>query len=214
MAERRDSKAGREAKAAKADKATQVAAKTARVSEAEEAPEGGRQLSKPAFGTAADSGFDTAGDPAADPSFEPASQRRFLRFAVGAQELALELGRLEEIVEPGKITRAPGAPPWLLGALNLRGQALPVLDLAIKLGLPAAADVGLRPAVLVFRTGAQAPRLGARVSGVLGFVEVDDRAIAPAPRVGGVLAPGLLAGLVSIDGRFVPWLDLSAAVSA
>ncbi len=157
---------------------------------------------------------DPASDPMFDPAYEPASQRRFLRFAVGAQELALELHRLEEIVEPGRITRAPGAPPWLLGALNLRGQALPVLDLAIKLGLPAEATDALRPAVLVFRPGAQAPRLGVRVSGVLGFVEIDERAIAPAPRFGGALPPGLLAGLVSIDGRFVPWLDLAAAVAA
>ncbi len=145
-------------------------------------------------------------------------ERRFLLFALAEVELAIELSRLEEIVEPGPVTRAPGAPPWVLGAANLRGQALPVIDLAKKLGLGAPAGAGSgenrRPAILIFRPGAAAARLGVWVSAVLGFVEVGEGAFGPSPRFGGAISPALLGGLVALSDRFVPVLDLALAVSS
>ncbi len=141
------------------------------------------------------------------------SGRRYLLFALAAEELALELSRLEEIVEPGPITRAPGAPPWLLGALNLRGQALPVIDLAAKLGLGAPEGLTERPAILVFHPAGSSGRLGVQVSRVLGFVEVADGALGAAPRWGTAVASELLLGVMGVGDRFVPVLDLAAAVA-
>lgn len=145
-------------------------------------------------------------------------ERRYLLFALAEVELAVELSRLEEVLEPGPVTRAPGAPPWVLGAANLRGQALPVIDLAAKLGLGARSgagvDDGRRPAILVFRPSAEAARIGVWVSGVLGFVEVGESAFGPPPRFGGPIAPELIVGLVALADRFVPVLDLAPAVSA
>jgi len=141
-------------------------------------------------------------------------ERRYLLFALAEVELAIELSRLEEIVEPGPITRAPGAPPWVLGALNLRGQALPVIDLARKLGLVARAEEGRRPAILIFRPTEAAARLGVWVSSVLGFVEVGEQALKAAPRFDGTISADLIGGLVAVDDRFVPVLDLSKAASS
>jgi len=148
-------------------------------------------------------------------------ERRFLLFALAEVELAIELSRLEEIVEPGPITRAPGAPRWVLGALNLRGLALPVIDLASKLGLAEGArrskeaqeTTAGRPAILIFRPTDAAARLGVWVSSVLGFVEVGESALSPAPRFDGAISSDLLGGLVGLGDRFVPVLDLSLAVS-
>ncbi len=139
--------------------------------------------------------------------------RRYLLFALAAEELALELSSLEEIVEPGPITRAPGAPRWLLGALNLRGQALPVIDLAGKLGVSAPEAVSERPAILVFHPPGPSGRLGVQVSRVLGFVEVAEGALGAAPRWGMAVAPDLLLGVIGLGDRFVPVLDLAAAVA-
>lgn len=142
-----------------------------------------------------------------------AEARRFLLFALAELELAIELSRLEEIVEPGAITRAPGAPPWVLGAFNLRGQALPVIDLARKLGLAVPADAANRPAILIFRPAGSAARLGVLVSNVLGFVEVGERALSAAPPFDGAIPSELLGGLVGLADRFVPVLDLAAAAA-
>jgi purine-binding chemotaxis protein CheW len=48
----------------------------------------------------------------------------------------LSLAQLLEVVELPTPLPVPGAPAWVLGLTEWRGRALPVLDLALRLGLP------------------------------------------------------------------------------
>jgi purine-binding chemotaxis protein CheW len=45
-----------------------------------------------------------------------------------------------EVAEVGDLAPVPGAPPAVLGVRNLRGQILPIIDLAALLGIGPAAD--------------------------------------------------------------------------
>ena len=45
----------------------------------------------------------------------------------------LTLEKVLEIVRPGLVTRIPGAPPAVLGAANLRGKVIAVIDLGFCL---------------------------------------------------------------------------------
>lgn len=58
-------------------------------------------------------------------------------FEAGAQLFVLDVMRVRELVRAMPLVPAPGAPPWLLGHMVLRGEVLPVLSLqlAIRLGL-------------------------------------------------------------------------------
>ena len=47
---------------------------------------------------------------------------------------ALELTRVREVVVGATIEPLPGAPPAVLGAINLRGEVLPALDTGLLLG--------------------------------------------------------------------------------
>jgi chemotaxis signal transduction protein len=55
---------------------------------------------------------------------------------VGAELYALPVTHVLEIGEIGDLTAAPGASRATLGVRNLRGDLLPVFDLAAVLGLP------------------------------------------------------------------------------
>jgi len=46
------------------------------------------------------------------------------------------------------IAPVPEAPEWLPGVINLRGRVIPVIDLRIRLGLPAL-EVGLNTPIIV-----------------------------------------------------------------
>lgn len=59
---------------------------------------------------------------------------RYLTFLVQGQEYAVPLDRLREIVGYSSVTPVPCTPMWLLGVTNLRGDVLPVIDLAVRLG--------------------------------------------------------------------------------
>ena len=63
------------------------------------------------------------------PEADGTGDRRYLVFTLGTDEYALDAGLVRELLRPPRLTRVPGAPAALAGLANLRGTALPVLDL-------------------------------------------------------------------------------------
>jgi purine-binding chemotaxis protein CheW len=61
---------------------------------------------------------------------------------MGADRYALELTRIHEVVRWPALTALPGAPPGVLGVMNLRGEVVPVLDTAALLGTGSVARAG------------------------------------------------------------------------
>ena len=76
---------------------------------------------------------------------------RLLLFGVGGRMCALELDTVREIVPFRRTTRLPGAPSFVTGLINLRGQIVMAIDLRRRLGLPRRAD-GALPINVVIRT--------------------------------------------------------------
>ncbi|HEV3287640.1 MAG TPA: chemotaxis protein CheW [Streptosporangiaceae bacterium] len=58
----------------------------------------------------------------------------YVRLRLGSEAYAIPVGHALEIAELGDVTPVPRAPAEVLGVKNLRGQILPVLDLAALLG--------------------------------------------------------------------------------
>jgi purine-binding chemotaxis protein CheW len=61
----------------------------------------------------------------------------YVRLKVAAETYAVPVGHVLAIVGPGDLTPVPGALPEILGVRKLRGQIVPVIDLALVLGLTA-----------------------------------------------------------------------------
>ncbi len=59
---------------------------------------------------------------------------RALLLPVGAERFALELTAVREVLVDPAPTPLPGAPPTVLGVVNLRGEVVPLLDTAALLG--------------------------------------------------------------------------------
>jgi purine-binding chemotaxis protein CheW len=68
----------------------------------------------------------------------PASQKRdqragkYLTFALGSEEFAIQVMRVREIMGIQEITAVPQTPGYVKGVLNLRGKVVPVVDLRMK----------------------------------------------------------------------------------
>ncbi len=68
----------------------------------------------------------------------PATPSRVLLLQVGATLLGLDSRYVRQVVDVPGVTRLPRAAPALLGLIAVRGAAVPLLDLAVLLGLPSA----------------------------------------------------------------------------
>lgn len=56
-------------------------------------------------------------------------------FIVGDEEYAIPILNIQEIIKPIEYTRIPSTPEYVLGAFNLRGNVIPLIDLRKKFHL-------------------------------------------------------------------------------
>jgi chemotaxis signal transduction protein len=112
-----------------------------------------------------------------------------------------------EVAELGEIAPVPGAGRALMGIRNLRGQVLPVIDLASVLGL---AGKGRPERIVVTEDGGRKAGLAVdSVDGVESVPEATEPAESPHLR-GAALTGGALVGVVEISSV----LDASQEVAA
>ncbi|MCV3274426.1 chemotaxis protein CheW [Roseobacter sinensis] len=71
-----------------------------------------------------------------------------LSFRAGGQDYAIDIGSTREIRSWTTPSEMPDAPADMLGVINLRGEVLPLLDLAGRLGLPTP-EVNERSVIIV-----------------------------------------------------------------
>jgi purine-binding chemotaxis protein CheW len=75
--------------------------------------------------------------------------RKYLCFRVAAEDYAISLMDIKEIVKPREVTEVPHAPAFIRGIISLRGMIIPVFDLRMRLGFPDTPPTGKERFVVV-----------------------------------------------------------------
>ncbi len=130
---------------------------------------------------------------------------QLIGFRLAAEEYAIEITKVREIIRPVPVTRLPRAPDYVLGLINLRSEVIPVVDLRRRLGLPSREPSDDARVVVADVGGKTWGMTVDAVSEVLRIAE--DRIVPPPPSVAG---PGreYLTGLVQLDDRLLILLDI------
>jgi twitching motility protein PilI len=76
-------------------------------------------------------------------------------FKIGELGLLIQPGSGSEVLQMPTIWSLPGAPPWMMGLINLRGNLVPIFELKMVLGL-AQRNAETKPLVLIFDQGDKA----------------------------------------------------------
>jgi purine-binding chemotaxis protein CheW len=132
---------------------------------------------------------------------------QYLTFLLGEEIYAMDLRAAREIIQHGPMTALPMMPGFVRGVINLRGAALPVIDLQVRFGR-APARVSDKSCIVVFdaeRGGRRA--LGLLVDAVRAVIEIAADQIEPPPDFGNALRREFLQGIGKVDDRFVIILD-------
>ena len=96
----------------------------------------------------------------------------YASFDLADTELALSVASLQEVVNyPEKTTNIPLAPPYLTGLFNLRGVVIPIVDVAMLLGLQSTRDSSLKKVAIV---SSEKVRVGLLFDGTSEILNVRD----------------------------------------
>ena len=104
---------------------------------------------------------------------------KYLTFQLDREEFGIGVLKVREIMGIQEITAVPQTPAHIKGVLNLRGKVVPVIDLRLKFGMPAA-EYTPRTCIIVTQVrGEGGPVLmGAVVDGVSDLPEVVEDGVA------------------------------------
>jgi purine-binding chemotaxis protein CheW len=133
---------------------------------------------------------------------------------VSGDEYAIAVLDAREIIPFEGCSHVPMAPKPIRGLINLRGRAVPILDLEIVFGRDET-PISKRSCVVI--VGAEEnddALMGILTESVSAVVEVSDHDLEPPPAFGTSAQARYLHGLAKIDEKFVPILDVGRVLSS
>jgi purine-binding chemotaxis protein CheW len=141
-------------------------------------------------------------------------EAQFVTLGIGEEVFAVPVEAVLEILDMRPVFRLPETPSHVLGLIDLRGRSVPVLDLRVKLGLPAI-PVTATTRILVLEIELPGRRLvlGLVADRVIEVMALDHEEIEPAPDVGVNWNSDYIAGVGRRDATFVVVFDLPALFS-
>jgi purine-binding chemotaxis protein CheW len=145
----------------------------------------------------------------------PVSTVQYLTFFTASEEYAISIVKVSEIVEYEAVTTVPNTPVWIRGVTNLRGKVVPVVDLAVKFGLPAS-DISKFSCIIITEVMFQGENLtmGVLADSVSQVLELSADEIEATPPFGTRVKTEYLLGMGALGKKFCLILDIDKVLSA
>jgi purine-binding chemotaxis protein CheW len=152
----------------------------------------------------------------------------YATFSLDQRLFGQSIPMIREIIRSCAITPVPHAPPHVRGLINLRGQVVTILDLAVRLGMPRRATDD-KSHIIILKTDAELASMQSRGEGhglqtssdVVGFlvdtigdvVEADEAKIEP-PSANVTESEGrFLTGVIQSDTGLLVLLNIRSVLA-
>jgi purine-binding chemotaxis protein CheW len=140
---------------------------------------------------------------------EESETGQFLAFQLGAEEYALDINQISEIIKPREYTDIPRVPDYILGLISLRGVVVPIFDLRQRFRM-GAVENSASARVVVCRE--EAISAGLLVDKINQVVKIAADRIEPPPAVIAGIDRSLIAGIGRYQGRMIILLNLASVL--
>lgn len=139
---------------------------------------------------------------------------QYLSFTLGNELFALDIGSVREIIDDKNITKIPRIPDYMRGVINIRGHAVPVVDLRLMFGM-SRTEMGINNCVIIteHRIAGDMAVIGTLADSVQEVLEIQPEEIAPAPRMGTAIDARYIKGMARHGERFIILLDIDQVFS-
>lgn len=142
---------------------------------------------------------------------EAASSLELLTFKLSDQEYSLDIMSVREIRGWTRTTPLPHAPKFIKGVINLRGTVLPVMDLAIRMGLEPRKQNERNVIIVVNHASTMTGLLVDAVSDIIALSSSD---LQSPPDTQSDQSSGVVSALTLIEERMIRVLNLDAIANA
>ena len=135
---------------------------------------------------------------------------QYLTCGIGDETFALNVAQVREVLDICPFSKVPNMPPSVRGMIDVRGQAVPVIDLRVKFGLPPVEPTdSTRIMVLEVVSGSRPLVIGALTDRVFEVTGLDADDIGPPPEIGTRWRSEIIRGIGRRHGKFVVVLNLN-----
>lgn len=146
---------------------------------------------------------------------EAAVQQQYLTFFIADEEYAVGIQRVKEIIEYTAITKVPKVPVWIRGVINLRGNVVPVVDLAVRFGLEER-PVTKTTCIVIVEVQQESERavMGVIADAVNQVIDLAPKDIEEPPAFGTRVRLEYLFGMGKLGKKFALILNIDSVLSA
>lgn len=127
-------------------------------------------------------------------------------FTLEEETYGINVMQVQEVLREIEVAPVPGAPHYVLGIINLRGNVVSVIDARIRFGL-STRDSDDMTRIIVIETRQQI--IGILVDSVAEVVDVERSEIDVAPNVGNAETSKYIDGVVSRGDKLLILVDLN-----
>ncbi|MDQ7836592.1 MAG: chemotaxis protein CheW [Humidesulfovibrio sp.] len=140
---------------------------------------------------------------------------QYLNFTLGKEVFAVDIASVREVLELTAITKIPRTPDYMCGVINLRGHAVPVMDMRLKFGMPQT-ETTVDTCIIIVEVDFEGESIimGGKVDSVREVFDLTAEHIEAAPRMGTSINTDYIKGIGKQDETFVIILDIAKVFSA
>ena len=134
---------------------------------------------------------------------------KHVSFALGDEVYAVSAAKVNEVLRYTEITPVPGAPGFILGIINLRGNVVTVIDARRVFSLPSRE---ITPQTRIVVVEVEDFIVGVLVDRVAAVVDLDESLIETAPNTGQDAAQRFIQGVFNDEKNLLILVDFSRIV--
>jgi purine-binding chemotaxis protein CheW len=145
-----------------------------------------------------------------DHEYLVAEKDKYLAFELNNMPYAVPISLVKEIMEFITVDPIPMAPDFIIGAINLRGEVIPVFDLSIRLAKDKQPCTNRTCIIIVECEFKNIPIvIGFKVDMVTKVLDISMDEIDTVPSIGGQFQSRFVMGLAKLDTNLLTILDIS-----
>jgi purine-binding chemotaxis protein CheW len=139
-----------------------------------------------------------------------AGKSRWVTFTLDAESYGIDVMQIREVLRTPEISQVPGAPSYVLGIINLRGNVVAIIDTRSRFGLdPREIDDSSR--ILILEAGDYV--VGFLVDGVREVAELNNADVETAPDTGSRGNSRFISGLINRKDGLLILVDANKLLS-